>query len=58
MSDVVMNEPNPNMTGFEWINKIEVSRNETGNGYATIIRDIRFQVESLIPIESAYVTPF
>ena len=53
-----MNEPNPNMTGFEWINKIEVSRNETGNGYATIIRDIRFQAESLIPIESAYVTPF
>ncbi|MGR5865272.1 hypothetical protein ACT7DZ_18635 [Bacillus cereus] len=37
--------------------KIEVSRNETGNGYAVIIRDIRFQVESLIPIESAYVTP-
>ncbi|MGH1260677.1 MULTISPECIES: phage portal protein [Bacillus] len=58
VSDVVMNEPNPNMTGFEWINKIEVSRNETGNGYAAIIRDIRFQVESLIPIESAYVTPF
>mgnify|MGYP001026056160 CR=1 FL=1 len=58
VSDVVMNEPNPNMTGFEWINKIEVSRNETGNGYAAIIRDIRFQVESLIPIESAYVMPF
>lgn len=58
VSDVVINEPNPNMTGFEWINKIEVSRNETGNGYAAIIRDIRFQVESLIPIESAYVTSF
>lgn len=58
VSDVVMNEPNPNMTGFEWINKIEVSRNETGNGYAAIVRDIRFQVEALIPIESAYVTPF
>lgn len=58
VSDVVMNEPNLNMTGFEWINKMEVSRNEKGNGYAAIIRDIRFQVESLIPIESSYVTPF
>lgn len=57
-ADVVINNPNPNMSGFEWINKIEVSRNETGNGYAVIIRDIRMQVESIVPIESAYVTPF
>lgn len=58
VSDVVINSPNPNMSGFEWINKTEVSRNETGNGYSAIIRDIRMQVEALIPIDSTYVTPF
>ncbi|WP_028392730.1 phage portal protein [Bacillus cihuensis] len=57
-ADVIINNPNTNMSGFEWINKIEVSRNETGNGYAAIMRDIRMQVEALIPIETAYVTPF
>lgn len=57
-ADVVINTPNPNMSGFDWINKIEVSRNETGNGYAVIMRDIRMQVESLVPIDSSYVTPF
>ncbi|CAM4400504.1 portal protein [Bacillus manliponensis] len=57
-ADVVINNPNQNMTGFEWINKLEVSRNEAGNGYAAIMRDIRMQVEALIPIDSAYVTPF
>lgn len=57
-ADVVINNPNPNMTSFEAINKIEVSRNETGNGYALIMRDIRMQPEQLIPIDSSYVTPF
>lgn len=57
-ADVVINNPNPNMTSFEAFNKIEVSRNETGNGYALIIRDIRMQPEQLIPIDSTYVTPF
>lgn len=57
-ADVVINNPNPNMSGFELINKLEVSRNETGNGYAIIMRDIRMQPEALVPIDSAYVTPF
>jgi HK97 family phage portal protein len=57
-ADVVINNPNANMSGFEWVNKIEVSRNETGNGYAVIARDIRLQPEALIPVDSAYVTPF
>ncbi|MCM3454464.1 phage portal protein [Heyndrickxia oleronia] len=57
-ADVVINTPNPNMSGFDWINKIEVSRNETGNGYAVIMRDIRMQVEALVPLDSSYVTPF
>ncbi|WP_307472214.1 phage portal protein [Cytobacillus purgationiresistens] len=57
-ADVLINSPNSNMSGYEWINKIEVSRNETGNGYAIIMRDIRMQVEALWPLDSAYVTPF
>jgi len=57
-ADVVINNPNPNMSGFDLINKLEVSRNETGNGYAVIMRDIRLQPEQIVPIDSAYVTPF
>jgi HK97 family phage portal protein len=57
-ADVVINNPNPNMTSFEVFNKIEVARNETGNGYAIIIRDLRMQPEKLLPIDSSYVTPF
>lgn len=56
--DLLVNEPNPNMNGYELINKMEVSRNETGNAYVLIQRDIRFQPESLIPLDSTYVTPF
>lgn len=57
-SDVLINNPNDNMHGFDFINKMEVSRNETGNAYAIIFRDIRMQVEKIIPIDSTYVTPF
>ncbi|MFD3261863.1 phage portal protein [Paenibacillus lentus] len=57
-ADVLINSPNPNMSGFDLINKLEVSRNETGNGYAVIGRDIRMQVESITPIDATYVTPF
>ncbi|RVT67664.1 phage portal protein [Niallia taxi] len=57
-ADVIINNPNPNMTSYEALNKIEVSRNETGNGYAIIVRDIRMQPEKVIPIDSSYVSPF
>lgn len=57
-SDVLINEPNANMSGFDFINKMEVSRNENGNAYAVILRDIRMQVEKIIPIDPDYVTPF
>jgi len=50
--------PNQNMSMFEVINILEVSRNETGNGYGIIGRNIRLQAESLTPIDSAHVTPF
>lgn len=54
----LFNSPNPNMSMFEVINSLEVSRNESGNGYAVIERDIRMQPESITPISSSYVTPF
>lgn len=57
-SDVLINEPNVNMHGFDFINKMEVSRNENGNAYAVIMRDIRMQVEALVPLDPTYVTPF
>ena len=56
--DVLANNPNQNMNGFEFLNKMEVSRNEHGNAYAIIMRDIRMQPEALIPIDPTYVTPF
>ncbi len=57
-SDVLINEPNQNMNGYDFINKMEVSRNETGNAYAVIFRDIRMRVEQIMPIDPDYVTPF
>src|SRR5690625_1271414 len=57
-SDVLINEPNEFMHGFDFINKMEVTRNEKGNAYALINRDIRAQIESLMPIDPNYVTPF
>lgn len=57
-ADVLINNPNPNMSGFDLINKLEVSRDEEGNGYAVIGRDIRMQVESVTPLDASYVTPF
>ncbi|NEU29943.1 phage portal protein [bacterium LRH843] len=56
--DVLINDPNPNMNSFDFLNKMEVSRNEKGNGYAVIVRDIRMQPEAVIPVDSSYVEPF
>ncbi|MET3507041.1 phage portal protein [Halalkalibacter oceani] len=58
VSDLVTTAPNPNMTSFDLFNKLEVARNETGNGYAIIMRDIRMQPEEILPIDSSLVTPF
>ncbi len=58
ISDLISNSPNPNMTSFEFHSKIETDRNETGNGYALMQRDIRLNPVALIPIPSQYVMPF
>ncbi|WP_260676165.1 phage portal protein [Parageobacillus genomosp. 1] len=56
-ADVLINSPNPNMTSFEFIRLLETVRNENGNSYALIGRDIRGQIERLTPIDPAYVEP-
>lgn len=56
-SDVLINSPNPNMTSFELIRNLETARNETGNSYAIIERDIRGQVSRITPLISTYVEP-
>lgn len=57
ISDLVSNSPNPNMTSFEFHQKMETDRNEYGNAYALIERDIRLNPVSLIPVPAYYVTP-
>lgn len=55
--DRLMYFPNKNQTLDQIINVLEVSRNTNGNGYALIVRDIRGQLESLIPFNPNYVNP-
>lgn len=56
-SDVLINNPNPNMTNFEFMRILESSRNETGNGYALIERDIRGNPIRLTPVDANHVSP-
>ncbi|WP_445668842.1 phage portal protein [Lysinibacillus sp. FSL L8-0312] len=58
VSDVLINEPNQNMSSFDLLNSLEVSRNETGNGYAVILRDIRMQPSDILPLDPNCVTEF
>ena len=57
-ADVLINEPNQNMSSFDFINALEVSRNENGNGYAVILRDVRMQPSEIIPLDPSCVTEF
>lgn len=57
LSDLLI-EPNPNMTGWELINKLEVARNEHGNSYAVILRDHRMQPVSILVLDNMQVSPF
>lgn len=58
VSDVLINEPNQNMSSYDLLNALEVSRDETGNGYAIILRDIRLQPSEIIPLDPSCVTEF
>jgi HK97 family phage portal protein len=56
-ADTLINSPNPNMTSFEFIRNLETIRNEKGNSYALIERDVRGQVARLMPLNPDYVEP-
>lgn len=56
LSDLLVN-PNPNMSGWELINKLEVARNEHGNGYSIILRNYLMQPESLVVLDNVQVKP-
>lgn len=56
-SDVLINDPNPNMTGFEFIRNMETCRNEKGDAYGLIERDLRMQIEKLTILNPDKVNP-
>jgi len=57
-SDLLVNSPNPNMHGFDFIRTMEVCRNTSGNAYAIKEYDDRtFQVKALWILDPARVTP-
>nr|WP_091275846.1 phage portal protein [Alteribacillus persepolensis] len=56
-ADVLINSPNPNQTSFDVIRGLETSRNEEGNGYGLIERDVRGQVSRITPLDPTYVEP-
>lgn len=49
--------PNKNQTLDQIINVLEVSRDTNGNGYALIMRDVRGQLDMLVPFNPNYVEP-
>lgn len=57
VSNMVMHEPNQHMTSFDFIRTMEVSRNETGNAYAIIERDIYGIPKAMHPLDSLAVEP-
>lgn len=57
LSDLLI-EPNSNMAGWELINKLEVARNEHGNGYAIVLRDHRMQPIAILVLDNMQISPF
>lgn len=55
--DRLLYYPNKNQTLDQIVNVLEVSRNTNGNGYALIMRDIRGQLDMLVPFNPNYVEP-
>lgn len=55
-SKLILNA-NDNQTLFEVFRSMEVARNTNGNGYALLMRDIRYQVEKIVPLNPALVEP-
>ncbi|UNC93817.1 phage portal protein [Candidatus Contubernalis alkalaceticus] len=56
-ADLLINSPNPNMTGFDFIRTMETHRNTSGNGYALKDYDSKYQVRALWILDPGKVTP-
>jgi len=56
-SDLLINNPNPNMTGLDFIRTMESHRNTSGNGYAIKDYDNTFQTKALWILDPAKVNP-
>lgn len=57
LADLMANEPNPNMTSFDFIRTLETHRNTHGKAYAIKDYDDRFQVRALWILDPTKVTP-
>lgn len=55
ISELLRTEPNPNMSGFKMMRRLEADRNITGNAFAFIIRDALGNPTELWPISPANV---
>lgn len=55
LADLLRTEPNPNMSGFKMMRRVEADRNSTGNGFIFIVRDNLGTPAQLWPISPAYV---
>lgn len=56
-TDKLIYNPNANQTLDEILRVLEVSRNTNGNGYALIMRDLRYRFDKLIPFNPNHVEP-
>ncbi|KKC49528.1 portal protein [Paenibacillus sp. D9] len=57
IGDLIANEPNGNMTSFDFIRTMEVFRNSDGNAYAIKKYGLRFEVEALVILDPSKVEP-
>lgn len=57
VADLVMNQPNPNMTSFDFFRTMETIRDTSGNAYALKDYDENYQVWALWILDSGRVEP-
>lgn len=57
ISQLIAQAPNANMHAFDFMHRMEVSRDTFGNAYALIERDYLMNPVALLPVSADYVTP-
>ena len=56
LADLIMNQPNPNMTSFDFFRTMETLRDTDGNAYALKDYDSRYQMRALWILDPGKVT--